>query len=314
VVVLEGIRFLPNSNWRLGSQRIDSEQVQVFGAQYGRLEDVYITSWGSQVSERQVLRNVEIVGRSEPDAQIWEVLIEDSNLGHLGGPNGPTNMMVRRTTFREDIRLGMGRFVCEDCDFTKWQSTGGAWTLFTMDHLGPTAEVEVTNSRFWASGSGSKPVFGGTPYRDAIVGSHVTYAAGPPSVVTIPFPGGNPSSTLWSWLTAQVGDQGTGRVMYMQGGTPRWGTIIRTRAIAGPNSASALEIAWDPGAGRGIASGTVMRFYKIRDLSFQNVTFNGWTNESEIGGGQAHNCANHQAYVLAGQSIPRSVWDVTMAS
>jgi hypothetical protein len=74
-----------------------------------------------------------------------------------------------------------------------------------------------------------------------------------------------------------------------------------------------LEIAWDSGAGSGIVSGTVMRFYKIRDLVFQNVAFNGWTNEGQFGGGQAHNCANHQAYTLAGQSIPRTVWDVTIA-
>jgi hypothetical protein len=180
-----------------------------------------------------------------------------------------------------------------------------------MDHLGPTTEVKITNSRFWASGPGAKPVFGGSPRRDFAVGTEITYDAGPPSKVTVAFPRENPDNTAWSWLATNMSDSGIGRVSYLEGSTPRWGSIITIKSPSGPDGAVEVEIEWEPGAGGGITNGTALRFYKLINLVLQNVTFDGWPNEESVDG-TAHQAANHEIYTLAGHGVPTSVWGIVI--
>jgi hypothetical protein len=307
VVVLEGIRFLPNPNWGTSSPQYDSDQVQVFGAQYACLKDLYMTSWGPQLSTLQVLRNVDVVGSSEPDAQIGKILIEDSRIGDIFGPNGSTTVTARRTTFTGAIKFGMDKFIADNCDFTKWQAdAGGYWVLFTLDHLGPTSEVRITNSRFWRTGSGDKPIFGGTSWCDYTVGSQVQYNQDPPAF-TAADPGGNAFDTPFDVLSTWLGE-GTGRVMYRQEEQTRWGTVSSITVPGGPGTAVRAEVEWDAGGGSGISNGTTVRFFKIRDLVLQNVSMIGWTDEGQLV--NAHGVANHQFYLEQGLAVPDSIWDV----
>lgn len=316
-IIIEGIRFLRNPNWNpnVGPQN-DSEQVQIFGAQYSRMEDCYMTSWGPELLERTVMRRCQW-GPSEPDAQMWDTLLEDCTIDHMGGPCAPGTVTARRCTFTSSIRVGMGRFIAEDCDFTGWKNRKpDDGHIFRVDHIGPHQQIKLTNCRFWATGSGFRPIFGGTPYREYKVGQQFSYSASPTPKVTVNyvsnFNEGSPYGYLTMWLGWDMFGTGT-RVMYRQNGTPRWGTVKLVTAPGGVNSATVIEIAWDSGAGGGIANGTVFRFYQLNDLIVQNSIAHGYTSQSQLIADSSRG-ALHDSYLLASQAVPSSVWNLTVSA
>jgi hypothetical protein len=200
--------------------------------------------------------------------------------------------------FGDLIGIGCGFWIADGCRFTRWQIGGGQSRIFTMDDIGPTKLMRLTDCIF-SSNFGNQSIFSWAAYSAYTVGSGINYAS---KTFTVPSAG-----SIWDRLAEIVGDQHlAGRVAYNQSGTWRWGTttaVYSDGTVAGPLH---IDVQWDTGAGGGITNGTVIRFYKMTECDWTSVAFDGWTS---VPG--APSVANYDRYVLAGQQIPADIWDVS---
>lgn len=307
--IIRDVRFLPNPNFFLPDAQDSAEEVQIFGAHFTLLEDSYMRIWQPQIAEKVVLRNIESVGDGEPDAQIRELIIEDSTIGGINGPNGPTIVTAENTTFTGNIHPSMQKFTCNNCSFTKWQELGGHYTIFTMDALGPVSEFRITNSDFY-SDNGDQSIFGSVSTQTYTVGTEIAYDAATQSF-TVAYPEledpENPSQTPWGYLTGYMGDEElSSRVMYYDSeGTPHWGDILTSTADDGFRSTTRLTVDWETG-GADIPTGTDITFHKFRNIIFDDVTFHGWSSVTRP------DAANFDYYTSRGLSVPTSVWNITV--